>query len=85
LLDENSEGSAFDDYDFENGYINEEEEFEKNKDKYTALLFQIYDINIKNHNATFEECEETDILAYIDYLCYKIDYPDKKQEESEVR
>ena len=69
----NAEGSAFDNYDKENGYITDEEEFNENKQKYTDMLFWIYRTMIENNFTSFSVCENTDVLAYIDYLIFTIE------------
>lgn len=73
------ERSAFDDYDLEEGYITEEELFNENKNKYTDMLFYIYRSMIDNYTS-FYICEETDVLAYIDYLIFCIDNPRENNE-----
>ncbi|HBJ2613336.1 TPA: hypothetical protein LA742_001797 [Clostridium botulinum] len=42
--------------------------------RHTDILFYIYRSAMQNM-ATFESCEEMDILGYIDYLIFCIDNP----------
>ncbi|WP_251861972.1 hypothetical protein [Clostridium sp. Marseille-Q2269] len=49
--------------------------------RYTDVLFYIYRSAMQNM-ATFESCEEMDIVAYIDYLIFCIDHK-KEFEQSE--
>ncbi|MGG7142486.1 hypothetical protein ACQPVP_03370 [Clostridium nigeriense] len=58
------EASAFDDYDKENGY--EDEEIEENK--YVDILFQIIRYGMRVHKMSYSECMDMDIVDYIDYL-----------------
>ena len=64
-----------DDYDRENGYVDEEELFEQNKKKYTDMLFYIYRIMMENNYTSFNVCEDTDVIAYIDYLIFVLENP----------
>ena len=77
----NAEGIAFDNYDKENGYITDEEEFNENKQKYTDMLFWIYRTMIENNFTSFSVCENTDVLAYIDYLIFTIENSRYSSEE----
>jgi hypothetical protein len=43
---------------------------EEEKRHYIDILFQIYDLAINEQKMSFEDCEEMDILAYIDFLDY---------------
>lgn len=47
------------------------------------MLFYIYRTMICNHTS-FDVCESTDILAYIDYLIFCIDNPLEDKESEEV-
>lgn len=75
-------GSLFDDFDRENGYLDDEEVFNENKTKYTDMLFHIYRTGIDN-GVSFNCMEESNILGYIDYLCFALDHP-RQDNDSEV-
>lgn len=77
-------GSYLDKYDLENGYVTEEEIFEKNNNIYRDLLFQIYRIGINKHRMSFSEMEEIDIFSYIDFIIFELENPIENNYESEV-
>jgi hypothetical protein len=67
--------------DLDEGYITEEELFNKNKTKYTDMLFYIYRTMVEGNYTSFSVAEETDILAYIDYLIFCIENPRDNNDE----
>ncbi|MDF2803056.1 MAG: hypothetical protein K0S61_2959 [Anaerocolumna sp.] len=63
---DDSNCSAFDEYDRANGYLTEAEE----RQYYTDFIFSLYDIAISKQGMSFNDCEEMDIIGYIKYLNY---------------
>ena len=66
------EESAFDEYDRENGY--EEENQEENQWKVCSeILDRVVKIAIRLLNNSFSQCMKEDIVNLLDYLKYELD------------
>ena len=74
---EMKEGSAFDEYDRENGYINEETQEEAWR-SYGKALDSILQICIKNMRNSYKDCLESDLSDLLDYVIFQVEY-DREQ------
>lgn len=75
---ETNEGSAFDDYDRENGYIEEETQAEL-WESYRKALDNILQICIKNMRNSYKECLESDLSDLLDYVVFQVEYDKETQ------
>lgn len=81
-------GSAFDDYDIENGYITEEELEENKLSNWEIMrkdLYMIYQFAINRCNNSYQECCDMDLSLFLDYLLYDLELQDKREEQTEER
>lgn len=72
------EGSAFDDYDRENGYI-EEKDQEEVWESYKNALDNILQICIKNMRNSYKDCLESDLSDLLDYVVFQVEYDRETQ------
>lgn len=74
---EENQGSAFDEYDRENGYIEEitQEEVWRS---YGSALDNILQICIKNMRNSYKECLESDLSDLLDYVVFQVEYDREK-------
>lgn len=77
--DEVIEKSAFDEYDKEEGYLDEELEEENIYDNYLKVIDNIIQYAIKNFNNSLEATLNMDILDLLDYIEFSIN--NKSEEE----
>ena len=75
------EKSAFDDYDKENGYLDEELEEENIYDNYLNVINNIIQYSIKNFKNSLEATLNMDIFDLLDYIEFSINQ--KSEEEIE--
>ena len=66
--------SAFDEYDLENGYV------EESNTTYLDLFFEIIRYATKKLNSSYLEIMNSDILDYLDYMDYQILNPIQESE-----
>lgn len=66
------EKSAFDDYDKENGYLDEELEEENIYDSYLNVINNIIQYSIKNFKNSLESTLNMDIFDLLDYIEFSI-------------
>lgn len=71
--------SAFDEYDRENGYTNEETQEEAWR-SYERALNSILQICIKNMRNSYKDCLESDLSDLLDYVMFQVEY-DKQTKE----
>lgn len=74
---EEDQGSAFDEYDRENGYI-EEVTQEDIWRSYGDNLDAILQICIKNMRNSYKECLESDLSDLLDYVVFQVEYDREK-------
>lgn len=67
------EGSAFDEYDRENGYTDEETQ-EEAWVSYEQALNNILQICIKNMRNSYKDCLESDLSDLLDYVVFQVEY-----------
>lgn len=75
---EEDQGSAFDEYDRENGYIEEvtqEDIWRSYGDNLDAILQKIC---IKNMRNSYKECLESDLSDLLDYVVFQVEYDREK-------
>lgn len=72
------QGSAFDDYDRENGYI-EEQSQEKVWESYRNALDNILQICIRNMRNSYKDCLESDLSDLLDYVVFQVEYDRETQ------
>lgn len=70
--------SAFDDYDRENGYA-EEETQEEVWESYNGALNSILQICIKNMRNSYKDCLESDLSDLLDYVVFQVEYDKETQ------
>lgn len=72
-----NQGSAFDAYDLEHGYVEEitQEEIWKS---YGDNLDAILQICIRNMRNSYKECLESDLSDLLDYVVFQVEYDRKK-------
>lgn len=70
---ETNQGSAFDEYDKENGYIEDETQVEV-WESYRGALNNILQICIKNMRNSYKECLESDLSDLLDYVVFQVEY-----------
>lgn len=75
---ETNEGSAFDDYDRENGYIEEDTQVEL-WESYRNALDNILQICIRNMRNSYKECLESDLSDLLDYVVFQVEYDKETQ------
>lgn len=75
---ETNEGSAFDDYDRENGYIEEDTQAEL-WESYRNALDNILQICIRNMRNSYKECLESDLSDLLDYVVFQVEYDKETQ------
>ena len=75
---ETYEGSAFDEYDRENGYTDEETQEEAWK-SYGKALDNILQICIKNMRNSYRDCLESDLSDLLDYVVFQVEYDRETQ------
>ena len=75
---ETHEGSAFDEYDRENGYTDEETQEEAWK-SYGKALDNILQICIKNMRNSYRDCLESDLSDLLDYVVFQVEYDRETQ------
>lgn len=73
-----SGGSAFDNYDKENGY--NDFEFEEQRRNYKDIVYMLYRKMIAE-GSSYKDCTKVDFCDYIDYLCYCLDNPIENESE----
>ena len=71
------QGSAFDDYDRENGYI-EEQSQEEVWESYRNALDNILQICIRNMRNSYKDCLESDLSDLLDYVVFQVEYDREK-------
>lgn len=74
---EEDQGSAFDEYDQENGYI-EETTQEDIWRSYGDNLDTILQICIKSMRNSYKECLESDLSDLLDYVVFQVEYDREK-------
>ena len=74
---EEDQGSAFDEYDQENGYI-EETTQEEIWRSYGDTLDSILQICIKSMRNSYKECLESDLSDLLDYVVFQVEYDREK-------
>lgn len=74
---EENQGSAFDEYDRENGYI-EETTQEEIWRSYGDGLDAIIQICIKSMRNSYKECLESDLSDLLDYVVFQVEYDQEK-------
>lgn len=74
---EEDQGSAFDEYDQENGYI-EETTQEEIWRSYGDNLDAILQICIKSMRNSYKECLESDLSDLLDYVVFQVEYDREK-------
>ncbi|MDK3222214.1 hypothetical protein EHZ12_06055 [Clostridium perfringens] len=79
--DEVIEKSAFDEYDKEEGYLDEELEEENIYDNYLKVIDNIIQYAIKNFNNSLEATLNMNVLDLLDYIEFSIN--NKSEEEIE--
>lgn len=72
------EGSAFDEYDRENGYTDEETQ-EEAWESYGKALDNILQICIKNMRNSYRDCLESDLSDLLDYVVFQVEYDRETQ------
>lgn len=72
------QGSAFDEYDRENGYI-EEQTQEEVWESYRNALDNILQICIKNMRNSYKDCLESDLSDLLDYVVFQVEYDRETQ------
>lgn len=72
------EGSAFDEYDRENGYTDEENR-EEAWMSYGKALDNILQICIKNMRNSYRDCLESDLSDLLDYVVFQVEYDRETQ------
>ena len=72
------QGSAFDEYDRENGYI-EEHSQEEIWETYRNALDNILQICIKNMRNSYKDCLESDLSDLLDYVVFQVEYDRETQ------
>lgn len=72
------QGSAFDDYDRENGYI-EEQSQEEVWESYRNALDNILQICIRNMRNSYKDCLESDLSDLLDYVVFQVEYDRETQ------
>lgn len=75
---ETYEGSAFDEYDRENGYTDEETQEEAWK-SYGKALDNILQICIRNMRNSYRDCLESDLSDLLDYVVFQVEYDRETQ------
>lgn len=75
---EADEGSAFDEYDRENGYIEEDTQAEL-WESYKNALDNILQICIRNMRNSYKECLESDLSDLLDYVVFQVEYDKETQ------
>lgn len=70
---EETGGSVFDQYDRENGYI-EETSQEEIWESYRENLDTVLQICIKNMRNSYKECLESDLSDLLDYVMFQVEY-----------
>ena len=70
--------SAFDEYDKENGYI-EEQTQEEVWESYKNALDNILQICIKNMRNSYKDCLESDLSDLLDYVVFQVEYDRETQ------
>ncbi|BAB80835.1 hypothetical protein ACQPUH_03420 [Clostridium perfringens] len=79
--DEVIEKSAFDEYDKEEGYLDEELEEENIYDNYLKVIDNIIQYAIKNFNNSLEATLNMDILDLLDYIEFSINQRNEEEIE----
>lgn len=79
--DEVIEKSAFDEYDKENGYEDEELEEENIYDNYLKVIDNIIQYAIKNFNNSLEATLNMNILDLLDYIEFSINQRNEEEIE----
>lgn len=74
---EETGGSVFDQYDRENGYI-EETSQEEIWESYRENLDTVLQICIKNMRNSYKECLESDLSDLLDYAMFQVEYDREK-------
>lgn len=75
-------GSAFDEFDEENGYINKEEE--KNVyERYKETLNYILRYSINALNNSYKESIECNLAEMLDYIIFNLEYEKENKEDIE--
>ncbi|XZH96372.1 hypothetical protein ACSW9K_08810 [Clostridium perfringens] len=77
--DEVIEKSAFDEYDKEEGYLDEELEEENIYDNYLKVIDNIIQYAIKNFNNSLEATLNMDILDLLDYIEFSINQRNEEE------
>lgn len=72
------QGSAFDEYDRENGYI-EEHTQEEVWESYRNALDNILQICIKNMRNSYKDCLESDLSDLLSYVVFQVEYDRETQ------
>ena len=72
------QGSAFDEYDRENGYI-EEHTQEEAWESYKNALDNILQICIKNMRNSYKDCLESDLSDLLSYVVFQVEYDRETQ------
>ncbi|MFA9375752.1 MAG: hypothetical protein ACERKZ_03250 [Lachnotalea sp.] len=70
---EEDQSSIFDDYDKENGYIEENEQVNA-WESYKRVLDNLLQICIKNMRNSYKECLESDLSDLLDYVVFQVEY-----------
>ncbi|EOU1653942.1 hypothetical protein M1Z65_000893 [Clostridium perfringens] len=79
--DEVIEKSAFDEYDKEEGYLDEELEEENIYDNYLNVIDNIIHYSIKNFNNSLEATLNMNILDLLDYIEFSINQRNEEEIE----
>ncbi|MDK0745664.1 hypothetical protein P5E69_13865 [Clostridium perfringens] len=79
--DEVIEKSAFDEYDKEEGYLDEELEEENIYDNYLKVIDNIIQYAIKNFNNSLEATLNMNILDLLDYIEFSINQRNEEEIE----
>ena len=77
--DEVIEKSVFDEYDKEEGYLDEELEEENIYDNYLKVIDNIIQYAIKNFNNSLEATLNMDILDLLDYIEFSINQRNEEE------
>lgn len=72
------QGSAFDEYDRENGYI-EEHSQEEVWESYKNTLDNVLQICIKNMRNSYKDCLESDLSDLLSYVVFQVEYDRETQ------
>ena len=72
------EKSAFDEYDIENGYVDDEDT--RHWDNYAKNLDNILYIAIKNIGNSYKECLDSDAVDLLDYIYFSIELENSLKE-----